>query len=78
MWALPPEPGPEITAVWDRGGCRWDRDAPGHWRWAAPGRRRAGHWHPDYPEPLILPWNALLSHHGPLTATPPTTTEETP
>ncbi len=31
-WSLPPEPGPEVTAVRDHDGDLWHRDPDGWWR----------------------------------------------
>jgi hypothetical protein len=73
-WALPSEPGPEVTELWDRHGCHWQRDAPGHWllvRWADAGEGRV--WHPVVP--CVSPWQALVAEHGPLSAVPPEQTE---
>jgi hypothetical protein len=66
-WELPAEPGPEVVAVDDWHGCRWERDVPGHWRLVrqAPDRW----WHPA--GWCVKPWRALLSDHGPLSAAPP-------
>jgi hypothetical protein len=70
-WELPAEPGPEVAAVDDGHGCRWERDVPGHWRlvWQAPAPHGRV-WHPagwcD-----VKPWRSLLSDHSRLSAAPP-------
>jgi hypothetical protein len=65
-WELPAEPGPEVVAVDDGHGCRWERDVPGHWRLV---RQAPAAWHPT--GWCVKPWRSLLSDHGPLSAAPP-------
>jgi hypothetical protein len=65
-WELPAEPGPEVVAVDDGHGCRWERDVPGHWRLV---RQAPGAWHPA--GWCVKPWRSLLSDHSPLSAAPP-------
>jgi hypothetical protein len=59
-WALPPEPGPEVTELWDKGGEHWERsddeDTPDGWV----RDRGEGVWE----------WAEMLMH-GPLSAVPP-------
>jgi hypothetical protein len=64
-WEFPAEPGPEVVAVDDGHGCRWERDVPGHWRLV---RQAPGVWHPTL---CVKPWRSLLSDHGRLSAAPP-------
>jgi hypothetical protein len=68
-WELPAEPGPEVVAVDDGHGCRWERDVPGHWRlvWQAPAAQGRV-WHPTL---CVKPWRSLLADHGRLSAAPP-------
>jgi hypothetical protein len=69
-WALPSEPGPEVTELWDRHGCHWQRDAPGHWLLVEYADAGEGlFWHLVIP--CVSPWRALLAEHGPLSAVPP-------
>jgi hypothetical protein len=61
-WALPPEPGPEVTELWDRDGWRWELDAA------------EGGWvHEDTGEICI--WSELLAEYGPLSTVEPEETE---
>jgi hypothetical protein len=53
-WSAPEAPGPEVTAVRDRHGVRWHRDA-GLW-WGD-----IGHGYDDYRS-----WSEIV-HRGPLT-----------
>jgi hypothetical protein len=70
VWELPLEPGPEVTGLWDRHGCHWQRDVPGHWLLVEPADAGEGRvWHPVVP--CVLPWQALVAEHGPLSAVPP-------
>jgi hypothetical protein len=63
-WELPPEPGPEVTELWDKGGERWERsddeDTPDGWV------RDRGEG--------VYEWAEMLMH-GPLSAVPPEQTE---
>jgi hypothetical protein len=69
-WELPPEPGPEVTELWDRHGCHWRRDVPGHWLLVEHADAGEGlFWHLVIP--CVSPWRALLAEHGPLSAVPP-------
>lgn len=59
-WALPDEPGPEVTAVRDQDGCLWRRVHNGWQMERGPGRLQP-----------IERWWKLVSNHGPVTdATP--------
>ena len=64
-WSLPPEPGPEVTAVLDRTGARWQRQ--GHID--AQGEFSA--WHDGSPLPPYG-WMSLVQLRGPLTDATPT------
>ncbi len=62
-WSIPDEPGPEVTAVRDRRGFRWERipDWPG---WSAKAITDANGC---YPEDRTDEWGDVLAWHGPLT-----------
>jgi hypothetical protein len=66
-YALPPEPPPEVTELWDRDGLHWHRVAARTWSRSAVGR-----------DPWWQRWNwlRLLDKRGRLSTTPPTATEE--
>jgi hypothetical protein len=59
-WALPAEPGPEVTAVRDRLGRIWSR-VRGLPLWGSPETGS------------VLPFVDLLDHYGPLTDVTPAT-----
>lgn len=63
-WQLPPEPGPEVTELWDREGVRWERTAPHTWSRSQELHR---------PWWMRTHWLRLLHQRGPLSATPPET-----
>lgn len=52
-WSLPPEPGPEVTALRDQDGDLWVRDPDGCWR------QDSGSAH--------MAWHDVLNEWGPLT-----------
>lgn len=64
--AQPATPG----QLWDRHGCRWGRDKPGHWLLLEQTDAGEGRvWHLVIP--CVVPWRALLAEHGPLSTAPP-------
>lgn len=58
-WDLPPEPGPEVTAVRDVDGDEWAREMDG---WIMPTRDGIGYY--------AAPWRELLQHAPLVDVTP--------
>lgn len=67
-WAMPDEPAPAITRVWDNGGYRWDRMTTGT------AAEPSYHWRSVVGQELL--WPDLLGQEGPITTRRPAPTPD--